>query len=107
MDGGKYFTRYRGKMVCIDSGLQICLLRYRGLPGTPEVVKKIDEALAHFLKDYVELYMKLQSGEFIPIVRLTSWFNAKEQAICLSPHYSIDPNIYNKVVTWQMPTKSS
>lgn len=96
---GKYFTRYRSRLVCIDKGIELCLQPFVGHPWEA-VCEDATIKLDAFLKDYTALFLKTDSGFLIPLTRLACWFNAREGAICLSPYYSIDPLIYEEVRTW-------
>ncbi len=105
IDGMYFALSYRGKRVCIDSGIQSIINPFRGQRADSFTRVAIDSVLAEFLKDYSELWYKCpRTGEFLVLEKVTcSFIRTKpkdmkfaprqftEMTLVLSPHYKV-PN---------------
>jgi hypothetical protein len=108
---GTYFAlSYRGKRVCIDSGLLAVVENFKGLPMDRRTRDSIDKGISDFLKDYPKVWWKNhRTNEELEIVEVTcSYVKMNESPhdygtplspsrsyshmeLVLSPHYKV-PN---------------
>lgn len=105
-DEGVYFAiGYRGKRVCIDSGLLHIMEQFKGWPTNGSLHDAADYVISNFLKDYPKVWWKNQrTGEILEVVKITTScirtapagepFTPRQlttMTLILSPHYKV-PN---------------
>lgn len=106
VDEGTYFAlSYRGKRVCIDTGILYVLEQFIGEFTGAVTRARIDHMLYEFLKDYQTVWCRNAQGEIVEITKLTSNFVKIHESkhvynglrsfghmeLVLSPHYKV-PN---------------
>src|SRR5689334_6953948 len=94
---GNYYTRYKGRLVCIDTGLQHTIDKFKFMPIEPQGIAMMDQELAIFLESYVKdnqpVYWNNHRGELLEVVKLTAHQSVLEPSVInITPHVKV-PNV--------------